>query len=86
MSDETQDIKIDRLERDMAEVKGKIEEFGKHVSECTALKKKDMEDRERREKRLDKYIKWVGGGLIVWLLGVEGREEATTLISTIFGG
>ena len=68
MNTEVQTYRVEQLEKDMTEVKGKIAEFALHVAECAAIKKEQM-----------RWMKIaVVGGL--GLLGLGGHDEAIQLI------
>ena len=88
-----QDVKIEQLRSDVDGLKTDVLSFRDHVVRCDERQERrekaeaeDRKERKEREARIDKYVKWVGGALIVWLLGVEGHQEATNIITAIFGG
>ena len=68
MSDDVQTYRVDQLEKDMAEVKGKIAEFANHVAECAAVKREQS--------------RWMKAGVILGLalLGLGGHDEALQLL------
>ena len=66
--DDVEKYRVEQLEKDMAEVKGKIAEFANHVASCEAVKKEQ--------------IRWIKAGIIIGaaLLGVGSHDEAMQLL------
>lgn len=95
MSEQTpQDVRLDRLEDDVKDIKTDVMSFRDHVVRCDErqerrekAEKQEREDRKEREEKQDKrnerrwkLIVGVGVILLSWLLGIEGRKEALELL------
>ena len=87
-----QDIRIERLESDVKEIREDVQTFRDHVVKCEEraerreqAEKQERIDRKEREERYWKVGK-VFGFIALGLLAMTGHDEAWSIIRAMIGG